>query len=98
MNVDPVKVRELATRLRTQAGIIEGHQPLAKATRDAAREGIDESETFVRVQEVLGALDRVVRYHASRITAVAADLDTAAAAYEAQEAASAASMEQAGQR
>ncbi|MFC8044285.1 type VII secretion target [Nocardia sp. NPDC057353] len=98
MRVDPVKMRELATRLRTQAGIIESRQPLAQATRDAARAGMAGSETFTRVQEVLEALDRVVRYHTDRVGAVAADIDAAAAAYDAQEAANAASMREAGQR
>lgn len=98
MNVDPVKMRELATRLRWQAGLVESRQPLAQATRDGARAGTDPSQTFTRIQEVLGALDRVVRYHAGRMRTVADEVDNAAAAYEAQEAANAASLEQEGPR
>lgn len=98
MNVDPVKMRELGTRLRWQAGIVEGHQPLAQATRDAARNGTKPSQTFTRVQEVLEALDRVVRFHAEQMRAVADEIDTAAAAYETRDKANAKSIEQAGPR
>lgn len=98
MNVDPVKMRELGTRLRWQAGIIEGHQPLAKSTRDAARDGTNPSQTFTRVQEVLNALDRVVRYHAAQMRAVADEIDIAATAYETQDNANAKSIEQVGPR
>lgn len=98
MNVDPVKMRELATRLRWQAGIVEGHQPLAKSTRDAARDGTKPSQTFTRVQEVLDTLDRVVRYHAGQMRAVADEIDTATVAYEAQDNANAKSIEQVGPR
>ncbi|WP_216911975.1 type VII secretion target [Nocardia noduli] len=98
MNVDPVEMRELATSLRWQAGIVESHQPLAKATRDAAREGTDKSQTFARVQETLEALDKVVRYHADRMRAVANEIDTAATEYEAKDSANAKSIEQAGPR
>ncbi|WP_157171986.1 type VII secretion target [Nocardia higoensis] len=98
MNVDPVEMRELGTRLRWQAGIVEGHQPLAKETRDAARDGTNPSQTFTRVQEVLGALDRVVRYHAEQMRAVADEIDTAAATYETQDGANAKSIERMGPR
>lgn len=98
MNVDPVAMRELATSLRWQAGLVEGHQPLAKSTRDGARDGIVNSQTFTRVQEVLEALDRVVRYHASQMRTVADEIDTAATTYEARDNATAKSIEQAGPR
>lgn len=98
MNVDPVKMRELAANLRWRAGIVEGHQPLAKATRDAAREGTKPSQTLTRVQEVLEALDRVVRYHTGQMRTVADEIDASATAYETRDDANAKSIEQAGPR
>ncbi|WP_280501801.1 hypothetical protein [Nocardia farcinica] len=91
-------MRELATRVRWRAGIVEGHQPLAKSTRDAARDGLQESQTFARVQEVLETLDKIVRYHADQMRVVAVDIETAATAYEVQDNATANSIERMGPR
>ncbi|AXK84741.1 hypothetical protein IU443_02605 [Nocardia farcinica] len=98
MNVDPVEMRELATTLRWRAGIVEGHQPLVKSTRDAARDGAEESQTFARIQETLEALDTIVRYHAEQMRVVATEIETAATAFETQDNANATSIEQAGPR
>ncbi|MFI1461317.1 hypothetical protein [Nocardia carnea] len=63
-NLDPAKMRALAGELRVHATNMNGVAPIAKASRDAARAGMTNSDLAVKIEESLKAMDRVVQYHA----------------------------------
>ncbi|MFF0544331.1 hypothetical protein [Nocardia thailandica] len=85
MNIIPAKLRELADGLRWRAGIIDVKSPIAQAERAATRGAAFESKSYTRAEEVLGNLDRVVKYHVGRIQSTATAIDKAAQDFETQD-------------
>ncbi|MGI5219766.1 hypothetical protein [Nocardia sp. CA-290969] len=96
-NLDPAKMRALAVELRAHATTINGVAPIAKASRDAARDQMDNSDLAVKIEESLKAMDRVVQYHAGRQTWFADELDRQAASFEATDQNIASNVEGAGE-
>lgn len=86
MNIIPAKLRELANALRWRAGFIDVKTPLAKAECAATRAGAFQSTSYARTEEVLTAMDRVVKYHVGRIQSTATAIDKAARDFETQDA------------
>lgn len=82
-NLDPAKMRALAGELRTHATAMNSVAPIAKASRDAARAEMTNSDLAVKIEESLKAMDKVVQYHAGRQTWFADELDRQAASFEA---------------
>ncbi|TQM29988.1 type VII secretion target [Nocardia bhagyanarayanae] len=81
-SVDPAKMRDLARHLRSHASTISVKQPIAKVSRDLARQNMQESNLAVKVEESLKALDSVIKYHVRRLNEHGDAIDTSANAYE----------------
>ncbi|MFC6011182.1 type VII secretion target [Nocardia lasii] len=81
-NVEPAKMRDLARNVRSNASTLSTKQPVAKTSRDAARQGMLNSNLAVKVEESLRAMDSVVRYHVARLNEHADTIDNAATTYE----------------
>ncbi|WP_219859905.1 hypothetical protein [Nocardia farcinica] len=78
-------MRDLARDLRNHAGALSGEQPIAKASRDLARQSMQKSNLAVKVEESLKALDMVIQYHVRRLNEHGDAIDIAAMAYEQQD-------------
>ncbi|WP_063047353.1 type VII secretion target [Nocardia pseudovaccinii] len=96
MNVDPAKMRALATSVRMNAGRITTKTPIAKVSRDLARERMAGSNLAVKVEESLKAMDTVLAYHNRRLSSFCDSVDTAAGVYEQTDADWAAQLKQLG--
>ncbi len=82
MNIVPARLRELAVGLRWRAGFIGAKKPVAKTEREATRKAAPHPKSYGRSEEVLQAIDKVVKYHVDRLQEVATFLDNAALEYE----------------
>ncbi|MFI7669923.1 hypothetical protein [Nocardia sp. NPDC049526] len=96
--VDPVRMRKLAADVRVHSDTIAGKAPVAKGSRDDARDKLPGSSTGVRIQETLEALDRVVDFHVGRMRELAGVVEQQATAFEQQDQANATRLRQVGER
>lgn len=101
--VDTGKIRALANVVAQCGTDLGGFAPVAGHSRVWARGlegavGMPESQTAVRVEETLKALDEVLKLHAGRLTGFADKARQDADVFDQMEAANTAGIEQAGPR
>lgn len=101
--VDTKKIRSLADAVAGYGINLGAFAPVAETSRVSARGlngavGMPESQTAIRVEESLKALDEVLKLHAGRLNAFADKARQDADVFDQMEATNTANLKEAGQR